>query len=288
MHADAIELSCRDLVGAPLTDLQSGGPTGIVISSGDCDQVAEAMLAVEARRVPPHCVLVPLLDPDPPPIRGDRLVFFDDLDSDPGDRWTVSNEGLFAEYRPRDWEWTESVPDGGTGGAFFAANSGLVGNCVQGSDDLSGVMFLLSPPITLPQGRDPVLAFDHYIASESQYDGGNLKLSVNGGAYQLVPREAFTFNQYNLDLNTAEQRNTNPMAGEPAFSGTDLGTVRGSWGQSHVDLSGLADAGDTIRIRFDFGADGCTGAIGWYVDNVRVQITRDRTPRKPLRRLGSD
>ena len=28
--------------------------------------------------------------------------------------------------------------------------------------------------------------------------------------------------------------------------------------------------GDTIRLRFDFGMDGCTGIDGWYVDDVKV------------------
>ena len=60
------------------------------------------------------------------------------------------------------------------------------------------------------------------------------------------------------------------MAGERAFTGSDGGEVTGSWGQSRIDLSPYAGAGDTIRIRFDFGVDGCNGLDGWYVDNVRV------------------
>jgi hypothetical protein len=37
-----------------------------------------------------------------------------------------------------------------------------------------------------------------------------------------------------------------------------------------VDLSALAGDGDVIRLRFDFGVDGCNGLLGWYVDDVRV------------------
>jgi hypothetical protein len=29
--------------------------------------------------------------------------------------------------------------------------------------------------------------------------------------------------------------------------------------------------GDTIRLRFDFGRDGCGGIDGWYVDDVKVR-----------------
>ena len=45
----------------------------------------------------------------------------------------------------------------------------------------------------------------------------------------------------------------------------------GSWGQSQIDLTRLGvEPGDTIRLRFDFGMDGCTGIDGWYVDDVNV------------------
>jgi len=35
-------------------------------------------------------------------------------------------------------------------------------------------------------------------------------------------------------------------------------------------LSGLAAPGDAIQFRFDFGKDGCTGAVGWYVADFAV------------------
>jgi hypothetical protein len=37
-----------------------------------------------------------------------------------------------------------------------------------------------------------------------------------------------------------------------------------------VDLSALAEAGDTVTLRFDLGVDGCNGVQGWYVDDVSV------------------
>jgi hypothetical protein len=147
-------------------------------------------------------------------------------------------------------------------------------------------MFLESPPIQLPSAGVPMLVFDHWIASEPSFDGGNLKISVNGSAFELIEAEAFSFNEYNAPLNTSLQDNTNPLAGEWAFTGVDAGTSQGSWGQSQIDLSDLAGPGDTISLRFDFGVDGCNGVIGWYVDNVQVLAIGDRTPRKPLRRHG--
>ncbi|NGZ99577.1 hypothetical protein G5V59_02075 [Nocardioides sp. W3-2-3] len=40
----------------------------------------------------------------------------------------------------------------------------------------------------------PRLSFDHYVASEVNFDGGNVKVSVNGGAFALVPADAWLYN----------------------------------------------------------------------------------------------
>ncbi len=276
LHADLIELSCGDLVGATLTDLASGAASSETIARQDCHQVAKAMAAVEAR-ARPECNLATVLEPRAPPLPGNRIVFFNAFDSDPGTRWRVSNEGTTEEYVPRDWVWTSELPEERDGGAFYAVNSGRLGTCLPG-DDQSGVMYLESPAIDIPDGATPVLAFDHYVATESRFDGGNVKISVNGGSFQLIEASAFRFNPYGGELNDATAgRNTNPLAGEEAFSGVDLGVQRGSWGQSQIDLHGLVVSGDTIRLRFDFGVDGCNGVLGWYVDNVRITSTGSTT-----------
>lgn len=81
--------------------------------------------------------------------------------------------------------------------------------------------------------------------------------------------EAFIFNPYNLWLNG--NGNNNPMAGEPAFSGRNEGSLFGSWGESQIDLSALgATGGSSVQLRWELGEDGCNGGIGWYVDNVSV------------------
>ncbi len=83
---------------------------------------------------------------------------------------------------------------------------------------------------------------------------------------------AFTFNPYNLQLATAAQGNTNPMAGQFAFSGTDGGSVEGSWGRSHVNLALYVGPNQSFRLRFDLGTDGCAGHLGWYVDDVTAPV----------------
>ena len=102
------------------------------------------------------------------------------------------------------------------------------------------------------------------------FDGGNVKVSINGGAFTVVPASAYIFNKPTTLL-TAAAGNTNPLAGQPGFTGTDGGEIKGSWGESQVDLTRLGvKPGDTIQFRFDFGRDGCGGIDGWYVDDVQV------------------
>ncbi len=274
-HADAIEQSCSDLAssGANLADLTTGAPSGQIVTAADCTQVAKAMLAVEMRLPPTQCAFTPLLAKTPP----DRCeagttmvnVFRDTFEINPAGRWSVSHEAVVpADFTPRDWVWSNNLPRR-DGSALFAEDF-TGGTCAPGGDE-SGVVHADSPAITLPAGAaNPRLTFDHWVAAEAGYDGGNVKISVNGGPWLLIAPADITYNSYNAALFTAAQGNTNPLAGQPAFTGSDGGAVDGSWGRSHVNLAPYALPGATVRLRFDFGQDGCGGLFGWYVDDVQL------------------
>jgi hypothetical protein len=282
-HADLVELSCADLVGAPLTDLVDGRVSNEVVTRSDCAQIAAAMDAAGMHTPPAHCTFRPLLAPDPPLLEGDALL--DERFAAPPVDWVVSNRGVYSEYSPRDWTWTATTPDGGDGdGAMFAIDSRFIGDCQPGSDDQSGVMYLHSPVVRVAHGsRPPVVAVDHWVSTEAEWDGANLKLQVDGGPWRLVPADAFLYNAYNGVLKRRADGNPNPIAGEPAFTGSDGGTVEGSWGQSQVDLRGLVRPGQWFRLRFDLGVDGCNGREGWYLDRVRI-VTRPTEPHRAGRR----
>ncbi len=289
-HADALELSCMDLTGQGLTDLETGSISSEVIDASDCDQVAAAMQAVEMRDDPAQCGFDRVLAPNPPPVQPTNLLYSITFSSPPGSSWVTSNEGVFDEYDTnRNWQWTASVPEGSYSGAMWAINSSLIGNCT--TDDQSGVLYLESPVITLPSYvSKTTLVFDHYMATEVGWDGGNLRISVNGGPWGPVPGSAFIFNPYNssvidtVTINEEEVQNTNPLAGEPAFTGLDEGELLSSWGQSQIDLGMFASGGDSVRFRFDFGNDGCTGVEGWYLANFKVLI--DEAPELSVHRAG--
>jgi hypothetical protein len=242
-----------------------------MISAGDCAQVHAATVATELRTPPTFCNFAPLLAKNPPNRCGADTtqvdMFADDFESAAAG-WTVSHAAVTADFTPRDWVQTSDLPRR-SGSAFFAVDP-TYGTCGPGGDE-SGVLYLTSPSIAVPEGvTDPLLTFDHWVATETGWDGGNLKISVNGGPWTLVAPADYTYNAYNLTLNSAAAGNTNPLAGQAAFSGADGGSVDGSWGRSHVRLGAYAPAGSTVRLRWDFGTDGCGGTFGWYVDDVTV------------------
>ena len=277
-HADALEQSCADLVGVNLASLTTGGPSGQIISAADCTQIAKTMLAVEMRAPPTQCGFQPLLAKNPPalcpgPARKVRVFFEERLQDfsrkSPTGKWSVSHSGTTPDFTARDWKVATNLPDNRPGRAFFGADPNI-GTCGPGGDE-TAVLHLDSPRIEIEGNAKALkLAFDHWVATESGWDGGNLKISVNGGAWKLVAATDYLYNPYNTTLFTADEGSTDPIAGEPAFSGTDGGEVFGSWGRSIVNLTKYAKRDDKIRLRFDIGNDGCGGNTGWYVDNVQV------------------
>jgi Zn-dependent metalloprotease len=266
-HADSLEQSCVDLTGQPLADLFGGAAQ--TITAGDCTQVAEMIAGINLRTPPTFCNFQPMLQAGDPPLcpAGGGIAqtfFFDNFESAPAS-WTLGSYGTAPDFTPRAWTWTNALPPGRSGSAFFAPNPDI-GTCAVGGDE-SGVITMTSPSVAVPATGAARLAYDHWMSTEGPWDGGNVKISVNGGPFTLVADADYTFNSYNGAI---DPTSTNPMAGQAAFTGGDGGSVSGSWGRSVVNLAPYANAGDTVQLRYDLGSDGCTGFFGWYVDDVRL------------------
>ncbi len=277
-NADALEAACADLMGIDLEGLSfSGtpaGPSGEIITLADCQEVTDAIAAVEMRASVPCSFSTLLTNPAPDVCAagsGPNIIFYDDFESGLGS-WTVTQHPVNpGDWDPREWIIEGSLPASRTGSAAYGPDPIPVGNCSTDFDN--GIIRMQSPLITIPAAvATPVeMRFTHYVATETSWDGANIKYSLNGGAWTLLPNAAFTFNGYNGTLNTAGAGNDNPMAGEAAFHGADEGSVISSWGESVIDLDGLGlAANDDIRIRFEVGVDGCNGNDGWYVDDVLI------------------
>jgi len=197
--------------------------------------------------------------------------------------WTVGTHDIADPntFNTSDWAVVGSLPDSQPGMAAFVANLDS-GDC--GADDETGALTLDSPPIVIPGGAQvPRISIDHWLATEFGWDGGNFKISVNGGGFNLIPASAIEVDPYNDTLFPAldesdDINNTNPLADQDAFTGPDDGQPSSSWGQSHINLLGIAAEGDTIKLRFDFGVDGCGGDIGWYVDEVEFYSCEAELP----------
>jgi hypothetical protein len=275
-HADALETACTDLIGEPFRQLTTA-PNVVPVNLGqiaasDCTQVGNVIEAVELRTEPVQCNFQPILKPGTAPkvacgngFNATKLFTEDFGDGLAG--WTASHEIVYPGGGHLPWVADNTAPGGHAGGTARGVGTDD-GQCTQAAGDFSSRDSITSAEIGLPAGTQGLrLTFDHYIASEFEYDGGNVKFSVNGGAFQAVPASAYTFNPPN-----AVFEETNPMAGQDGFSGTDGGEVTSTWGQSQINLDALkVKGGDKLRLRFDFGRDGCGGLDGWYVDNVTVE-----------------
>jgi Zn-dependent metalloprotease len=268
-HADALDQSCTDLVGAPLNDLFGGPP--VTISPAHCTEAAKVPLSVGLRVDPTFCNFQPQFDLNPPPAcpagTTQSVFFSENFESNPFPAWTVNHVGATPDFTPRDWTWENTLPD--RPGSALLGPDPDIGTCAPGGDE-SGVLFATSPAFVLPVGATPRLSFEFWVGTEIGWDGGNVKVSVNGGPFNLISGGDFTFNPYGATLQTVGAGNTNPMAGEEGFTGTDGGSVGGSWARAYVDLAPYASPGDSVRLRLDFGTDGCTGFVGWYMDDITV------------------
>jgi hypothetical protein len=247
------------------------------------------MVAVEMREpVKEKCAYVPVLQPEAttpalcPQGQAPQPSFHENWERGLPAGWTLGSN-LTGDTQPEvfAFQTTRDLPAPHGGHAAFALDS-TGGTCAAGGD-ISGSYWMDSPTFTV--GADSAfLHFSHFMQSEAGYDGGNLKVSINGGEFTVVPNEAFDHNPHSSQFSDGPLvelpapdptgllgNNTNPLAGEAAWSGSDQGESTGSWGVSVVSFEKLgAASGDTLQFRFEFGQDGCGGNLGWYVDDTTV------------------
>lgn len=270
--ADALEASCTDLLGINLEGLSTDAPAGLsgeIITTSDYNQLINVLLAVELRSEN-NCNYQPILSATEEPCVAatNAPIFYEDWEAGMTG-WTLEQlPSDPATWEERDWAIANNLPDGREGHAIFGIDP-VNGDCYNSLQD--GIIRLESPVITIPNQLTGTfeMTFVHYVSTESKWDGGNIKYSLNGNTWTLLPASAFTANPYNAYLNIYD--NTNPMLGEMAFTGSDEGSTSGSWGRSYIDLSSIGvTANSTIQLRWELGTDACNGREGWYVDDISI------------------
>lgn len=137
---------------------------------------------------------------------------------------------------------------------------------------------LVTDPITLPAGTS-TLSFNHLIISEADWDGGNVKISADGGATWtvLVPNEGydiadlFSFKLHGGYLNGLTEDDIDPDVAtawdEPGWSDDHDGALE----QATFDLT--AYAGQTVQIKWEFASDLYTEQPdgGWWLDDIVIE-----------------
>ncbi len=153
-----------------------------------------------------------------------------------------------------DWEY------GTPSGISPAPHSGtkcwgtrLAGNYLQGPR----LSTLTTPPYSVYSDRAS-FSFYHWYETETRYDGGNVKVSINGGPFQTVTPVG------GYPIASIYSGFSNPLGGQPGYAEV----IGRPWRKVTFDLTGIATEGNTISVRFDFGADNNTLVYrGWYVDD---------------------
>ena len=118
-----------------------------------------------------------------------------------------------------------------------------------------------TPVIDLTGATSAQLTFWHWYEFEADgdvlVDGGNVKISINGGPFEVI----IPFRDYDGKLNN----NNNPMNGEPVFSSID---VNRTWEKVRINLHKFI--GQTVVIRFEMASDATVNYAGWYMDDLAV------------------
>ena len=120
--------------------------------------------------------------------------------------------------------------------------------------------FLIAPPF-FASAANLNFSFRHSFATEANYDGGVLEVSIDGAPFADVSAVGGGFGTggYNSVISPVQG---SPIAGRQAWSGTSSGFITTS-----VLLPASA-LGKSVRVRWRFATDKNVGGTGWAVDSV--------------------
>lgn len=169
-------------------------------------------------------------------------------------------------------EWQRGSVESGPEKAFSGVNvwaTNLAGNYERGAH-----LARLETPIMSIQGLImPRLEFYHWYEIEENYDGGNIKISIDEGkSWQIIYPEG------GYSIEALPSAYGNPLSSQPAFTGKS-----GAWKKAELDLTSFKET-PFLQLRFEFGADEQKEAAGWYIDNFKlfdgnaVDVARSSNP----------
>jgi hypothetical protein len=184
----------------------------------------------------------------------------------PNVTFTENFDGVTAPAFPAGW--TSASIQGGIPFVTTTVNSDTAPNSAYAVNPLTvgGGTDLTSPSIPVTASAATV-SFRHRFDTEAGWDGGALEISIGAGAFQdiLVAGGSFLEGGYNDLLGAGAN---NPLANRRAWAGNS-----GGYTNTKVLLPAAA-AGQSVRLRFRFGADDNTAGTGanpgWNIDGIQV------------------
>jgi hypothetical protein len=128
---------------------------------------------------------------------------------------------------------------------------------------------LISAPMTVTKSGRVALSFAHRFSFEydgTRWDGGQVRIRVNGGAAVMVPGTSFSENGY-----TGIITGNNVLTGTLGFNGDSAAYGAGSFITSSASL-GAFNAGDVIQLEFVTGWDECSEGSrpNWEITTVSL------------------
>jgi hypothetical protein len=227
---DYLPQACQNLIG-----LHS-------ITAADCAQVKKAVIATQMNLTPAT------FRPEAPICAAGQTpnnLFFDDMENTASGKWN------FAAITG-DNAWSYSTFAYNTSGTHH-----LEGADLATTSDSTATM---ATGVAIPANAFMHFRHYYYFQSGSNYDGGVLEYSINGGGTWTDAGGLFDTNGYSGTIRTGT---TNPLGGRSAF--TTYSTVYYS---SRLNLNSLS--GQTVRFRFRVGSDSSGDTDGWWIDDVQI------------------
>ncbi len=149
------------------------------------------------------------------------------------------------------WEW--GAPSTyGPGGAHWGLNCWATNLDGPYGNNANSPMY--SKTYSLVEATSATFNFYHYYDTQQTRDGGNVKISTDGGATYSLITPVGGYPTATMGWN-----------GEAGFTGASDG-----WELVSFDLSGYL--GEEVEFKFTFGSDGSSNGPGWYVDDVYLEL----------------
>ena len=230
----ALQTSCSALIG-------TAG-----ITSADCLEVLDAINAVEMNLQPVAGFNTEKALCDFP---GEIPVnrFYDNLENGAGNWVSGATTGT------NRWTYDSIYGPFAHSGDHF-----LYGDDYDFPFDIADSYIQTLNSITVPTNGK--LLIHHAYHFESNFDGGVIEYSTNGGGAWTDAGPLIEGNGYDALLSSSFG---NPLGGRQAFTGPSHGYI-----STRLNLSSLA--GQNVMFRFRFGVDNIVYYWGWWVDDVRI------------------